>query len=167
MSAGVVHRKASLMLTVGFILTAILQLNPNNLLYGIGSLIGVMVTPDWDVDAGMISDAMIRNKLGVWAEKIWDAFLYWYRRSLKHGSPLSHFPVISTYGRIAYAFAILIVVPHVAYYYIFHPAWDLYFVINWYWKEINSQQQIIQGLIASDTIHFFLDLLTTEHKEKK
>jgi len=167
MSAGIVHRKASIMLTGGFILTAILQLNPSNLLYGIGSLIGVVATPDWDVDKGFIGDQMIRDRFGVVVEKIWDAFLYWYRRSLKHGSPLSHVPVVSTYGRIAYTFAILIVVPHAAYYYIFNPAWDLGFVLNWYWKEINAQEQIIHGLIASDTIHFVLDIMTTEHKEKK
>ncbi len=152
------------MLAFGFLLTCVLQLDLSNLLYCLGALLGIISTPDWDVDNGFIGDQMIRDKLGKFAEKIWKALLYWYRRSLKHGSPLSHFPIISTYGRLAYLFIILVVIPHTVFYYLFFPQWNLMFVLNWYWSEITAQQKIIIGLIASDTIHWSLDILTTEHK---
>ncbi len=160
------HRKASIFLTLAFLFTTVAQLNLSNLLFCIGSLIGVIATPDWDVDNGFIGDQMIRDRIGSWAEKLWKMLLYWYRRSLKHGSPISHFPIISTYGRILYLFVILILIPHSVFYIIFHPSWDLTTVLFWYWNIINSQPKIIEGLIASDIIHFTLDILTTEHKQK-
>lgn len=132
-----------------------------------GSLAGIIFTPDLDVDKGFIGDAIIRKKAGWFAEKIWDGLWYWYRRSLKHGSPLSHLPVISTYGRIAYLFLLLILIPHSVFYFTFSPEWDLMYVSNWYWNKITLQEKFIFGLMVSDTIHWTLDVCTTEHKETK
>ena len=166
MSAGIVHRKASIILAIGFLLGGLFTLDSGGVVRAIGSLVGIIATPDWDVDAGMIMDKTIRVNIGKWAEKIWDAFLYWYRRSLKHGSPLSHFPIVSTLGRIIYVFLFIIIIPHAIVYFIFSPAWDLMAVISWYWTKVMSHQNIIIGLMGSDIIHWGLDILTTEHKEK-
>lgn len=134
------------------------------MLYCVGSLIGIIISCDLDVDNGFIGDKIIRERLGYFAEKIWKAFWYLYRRSLKHGSPLSHWFVISTYGRIGYIFLLLIVAPHVGFYYVIQPTWDLVYVLNWYWERVTEQREIIFGLIASDCIHYTLDIFTVEHK---
>lgn len=166
MSAGIVHRKASIILAVVLFLQGAVMWDFGGVVRAVGALLGIISTPDWDVDAGMIMDKTIRVNVGKWAEYIWDGFLYWYRRSLKHGSPLSHFPVISTIGRIAYVFLWVIVIPHGVVKVMFSPAWDFMYVINWYWTEIVSQQNLIVGLMASDFIHWGLDIMTTEHAEK-
>ena len=166
MSAGTVHRKASVILSAGFLLGSIYTMDFSGVVRGIGSLIGIVMTPDWDVDSGMIMDKTIRTKIGKWAELLWDWFLYWYRRSLKHGSPLSHVPILSTYGRIAYTFLFIIAIPHAVFYLIFHPAWDLMTVLLWYWEKITSQHNLIAGLCGSDFLHWGLDIMTTEHSKK-
>lgn len=167
MSAGTVHRKASIILAVALILQGLLMLDFGGVYRAIGSLLGIVATPDWDVDAGMIMDKTIRNKMGWFAEYLWDGFLYWYRKSLKHGSPLSHFPVVGTMGRILYSFLLIIIIPHAVVYIIFSPSWDFMFVISWYWKQIMERENITYGLMASDFIHWGLDIATTEHKETK
>jgi len=167
MSAGHVHQKASVFLSLGFMVTCILTLDVTNVLYSIGSLIGIILTPDLDVDNGFIGNTIIRKRVGYFAEYIWDGVWYLYRRSLKHGSPLSHFPVISTLGRIFYIFFIFIVLPHSLFSFLFSPSWDLQYVLNWYWESIMSNTKIIFGLMCSDIIHWALDVCTTEHSPKK
>jgi uncharacterized metal-binding protein len=167
LSSGIVHRKASLILASGFLLGSVFTFRLDMFLCVFGALLGIMMTPDWDVDAGFLGDKIIRNKIGWLAEKIWDGFLYWYRRSLKHGSPLSHLPIISTFGRIFYIFLFVVIMPHVFAKIVFSAGWDLQYVLYWYWDRIIEQKEIIIGLMGSDLIHWALDVATTEHKEKK
>lgn len=162
MSSGIVHTKASLMLATGFGIGGILSLNPSMLQPVVGALIGVIITPDLDVDNGFIGDAHIR-RFSYWLEKIWDLIWLYYRKSLKHGGPLSHFPVISTFGRIVYLYFVVIVVPHTIIYFAFKPNWDLNWVFEAYWLNILDCWKIIIGMIGSDIIHWALDVLTTEH----
>jgi uncharacterized metal-binding protein len=143
-------------------LGALLRLDVRGTLYAVGSLIGVWITPDLDVDRGYWLDGWVRKNLGGIAAWIWEMFWYPYRRSLKHGSPLSHAPVVSTYGRIEYVYIILIVIPHLSYYFLLSPGWDLQYVLWWYWDMIWDQREIIWGLVASDIIHWALDKLTKE-----
>ena len=184
MSAGYVHKKASIILAAAFAAASILTLDMWSLKYSIGALIGIIITPDLDVDAGFIGDKTIRQLIaGKFNKKklfrsmtrkaiseiilwLWIKFWYWYRRSLKHGSPLSHLPVVSTLGRIGYIYFIIIVIPHVIFKYLLFLDWDIILVLNWYWNNIMSEYQIIIGLMASDLIHWTLDVMTTEHKEK-
>lgn len=165
MSAGHVHTKASLLLTGGFLLSAVITKDINGVYHAVGSLIGVMITPDCDVDNGFSADRYIRKGIGkvagkgvgLFVEKIWDGLWYFYRKSLKHGQELSHFPGLGTTGRIEYLYLMLIVLPHIAYYVLFSPGWSLWHVLNWYHGEIWGQWRIILGLMGADTIHYVLD----------
>ena len=165
MSAGYVHKRASIILAIGFLVGGILSFNPKIFLCSLGALIGIMMTPDWDVDNGFDGDKWIREHLGIVFEKIWDAFLYPYRRSMKHGSPLSHFPIIGTTGRIVYCLFGLIIFPCAI-------AWlggfDLYNTLSkLYWSGLNEYLvMVFIGLASSDIIHWGLDISTTEHKKK-
>ncbi len=146
-----------------------------------------MLTPDLDVDAGNISNQIIREKIGgrpsakqkdkpwfvvrrrvAWSiEKVWDGLWFIYRGSVKHGSPLSHFPVISTLFRLAYLFLILLVIPYATFALLFPGAWDIWGEIRWWVALMVKHYQIIIGLMGSDLIHWTLDTLTTEHAKKK
>ena len=157
MSAGTVHLKASQILTIGFVVGSVLTWDAVPLNYAVGSMVGIYITPDLDVDAGNITDKIIRQKLGKKAEDVWDAFWYMYRRSLKHGGELSHLPVIGTLGRIAYVYLLLIVIPHTVYYYIFQPSWNLIYVLYWYGAAIAGMWKIWLGLMGADAIHWVFD----------
>ena len=185
MSSGCVHQKASLALAGGFLLGS-LAFGPG-IEYATGALVGIMLTPDLDVDAGNISNQIIREKIGgkpsgrqkdkpwfvirrriAWAvEKVWDGLWFIYRGSVKHGSPLSHFPVISTLFRLAYLFLILLVIPYAAFAILFPGAWDIGSEIRWWLEMARQHHQVILGLMGSDFIHWGLDILTTEHAKKK
>lgn len=167
MSAGFVHRKASIFLACGFLLGGIISLDINWLQYIFGALLGIFLTPDIDVDNGFIGDAMIRKYVGKWAESVWKIFWYWYRRSLKHGSPLSHFPIISTLGRLTYLFLWIIIIPEIILKYTVMSGLNIGYEISWYIDKIMIGYRIIIGLMASDLIHWTLDILTTEHKDIK
>ena len=87
MSSGCVHRKSSIILGSGFLLGSFAF--GNGIEYAIGAMIGILLTPDLDVDGGYIGDKIIRNRLGrsgfgYWAGKGWDMLWYFYRKSLKH-----------------------------------------------------------------------------------
>jgi len=165
MSAGCVHQKASVILAGGFLLGS-LVFGPG-IEYAAGALIGIMLTPDLDVDNGYIGNKIIRNKLGHWVEKGWDMLWHFYRRSLKHGSELSHFPVVSTLFRLAYLFFFLIVIPYVVLVIFIPDKLNIRLEFQWWINLILSHYELILGLIGSDLIHWTLDVSTTEHAKHK
>jgi uncharacterized metal-binding protein len=152
------------MLTAGFIAGGFV-FQDASIQYAIGSLIGVMVTPDCDVDAGTIHGKYLRQRIGRAAELFWDALWYFYRRSLKHGSELSHFPIISTLGCIVYLYFFLIALPILLVSLVIplHVRSELAEASNW----IYQHWRIVVGLMGADLIHWGLDILTTEHGTKR
>lgn len=161
MSAGNVHTKASLALTAGFLVGAIVSRESTDLQYAMGALIGVMISPDCDVDSKFIAYHYIRRGLGKWAEKIWDWLWYFYRRSLKHGSELSHFPVVGTLGRITYLFFFCVIIPYLVLRIFIPFQWEPELV--WWMAKFATYWKVIVGLMGADFIHWGLDILTTEH----
>lgn len=165
MSAGCVHQKASVILALGFGLGS-LAFHVNGAEYAIGALVGIMLTPDLDVDNGYIGNAHLR-RIGLWADKGWDVLWYFYRRSLKHGRELSHFPVISTMFRLAYLFLLFLVVPYCVFAVALPGAWNVWSELAW-WLALGAKHyKLILGLMGSDLIHWGLDVLTTEHAKQK
>ena len=163
MSTGKTHRKASLILASGFSLGAIITSNPEMIKCAVGSLVGIIMTPDWDVDKKFIGNKIIKKRLGGFAEKVFDAWLKPYKKSFKHGSFGSHFPVYGTYGRLFYVFYTLIL-----------PFYAIYFLVllsvNYHINLINELawwcrmlfiSMYTAGLASSDLIHYCLDILTT------
>lgn len=97
-----------------------------------GAFCGVILTPDLDVDDGTISEHFVRSVSNI-AQKVWWIYWYPYRRIMKHRSFLSHFPVVSTLIRVVYAF------------------WWVY-ALGW-----SLPPAFINGLVAVDAIHYFMD----------
>lgn len=162
MSAGYVHTRASVILAGAFVTAAVVSHNASDVQYAIGALVGVMVTPDCDVDNGFIAYHYIKRSLGSWAERIWDYIWFFYRRSLKHGSELSHFPIISTLGRITYLFFFAIVLPYLFMGIFVH--FDLRYELLWWVGKICQYWKVVVGLMGADTIHFALDIATSDGK---
>jgi uncharacterized metal-binding protein len=131
-----------------------------------GALIGVVITPDLDVDHGkVVSYKLIRQRLGQAPYYYWSGVWYMYRRSLKHGGELSHFPVIGTLGRLVYLFLFVIVIPYLFLAPVLH--FDIWSELNWWAWEIIEHYKIVLGLMGADFIHWALDVSTTEHKERR
>lgn len=162
MSSGKVHTLSAVALATGFAVGALSDYDMRVMEYAAGALIGILVSPDNDVDKGNVGYGYIRNRLGDWAEYIWDAVWFMYRRSVKHGSELSHFPVISTLGRLAYLFLFAIIIPYLVLD-IFFPI-DLGFELSWWMAKFAFYWRVLVGLAAIDFIHWFLDIATVKGK---
>lgn len=161
MSSGIVHARASVMLAAGFVTYGLVTRDWAAVQYATGALIGTLVSPDNDVDAGNLSYAYMA-KVGKLPERLWSGIWFMYRRSLKHGGELSHFPVISTLGRIAYLYFFLLVIPYLALT-IFIP-YNLNTEFAWWVAKIAVYWKVVVGLMAADTIHYILDLATVNDK---
>lgn len=165
MSAGCVHQKASVILAGGFLLGSLAL--GNGIEYATGALMGIMLTPDLDVDRGYIGNSILKKRVGSWAERGWSLLWYFYRRSIKHGSELSHLPILSTIVRLAYLYLFLVVLPYTVLEMALPGAWSMGSELHWWITLILYRYKLILGLIASDTIHYALDVLTTEHSKQK
>lgn len=164
MSDGFVHYQASLILTAGFGVAIILTQDPRIFECAIGSLVGILVSPDLDLsNGGIVGGKFIRKRVGWVGEKIWKRFWRGYSGSFKHGTWGSHSPIFSTFIRVAYVYYWTIFIPHILIYFSFFPAWSLTFVLSWYAK-IFFSPMFFYGLASSDLIHIVLDKLTKESK---
>lgn len=119
-------------------------------------MLGVILSPDLDVDSGSIGNFVIRKRLGVFAEKIWRGFWRGYSKSFKHRGFASHFPVFSTFVRLSYIYFWVILIPHVIVKLLLDPAWSLPYVLYWY-AIIFLSPMMLYGLCSSDLIHWALD----------
>jgi uncharacterized metal-binding protein len=129
----------------------------------VGSLVGIFVTPDLDLsNAGIVQGALIRKRVGWFGERAWKWFWKGYSESCKHGQFMSHFPIFSTIVRLLYVYFWLIFLPDILILRLFVPNLNLIGDLVW-WGTIIFEPGILLGLIASDTVHFGLDKLTTAH----
>ncbi len=162
MSSGTTHVKASLFLAAGFSVGALIILNPDMVRCAIGSIMGVMITPDWDVDKRYVGNIIVKKRFGNVADKIFDAWLKPYKTSFKHGQFGSHFPVYGTYGRLLYIL-MMGILPFYAVYFIILLSLNYHFNLIYellWWCKILFGSWYTLGLVASDVIHFSLDKLT-------
>jgi uncharacterized metal-binding protein len=125
-----------------------------------GALVGIVVSPDLDVDVGNVSGKILGKVLGnFWGVNLWRRFWKLYSTSFKHGRFASHFPVFSTIVRLWYIYFFVILIPHIVIYFLIRPSWDLMYVLTFY-AMIFAEKYFLAGLIASDVIHYALDVLT-------
>ena len=162
MSKGIVHVQASVILAGAFAIMS----EPE---YAIGALLGTILSPDLDVDKAFIGDKIVRKTFqrkswGKWgiltgtiAHGLWRQCWHFYRKSIKHGSELSHFPVISTLGRIAYLFLFCVIIPSLVLSWF---GFDFLYEVQWYFGILCRFWKVVVGLMGSDFIHYVLDIAT-------
>lgn len=158
MSNGKVHATASIILAGGFLIGGAVLRDPSCFEYAAGSLAGVLLSPDLDVDSRNLSYKFMRRFK---TETLWSALWHYYRGSIKHGSPLSHLPVLGTLGRIAYMFLFCVILPNVALSYV---GWDFWQETSWWAALTMTHWKFWLGLMGSDFIHYILDVATVQDK---
>jgi uncharacterized metal-binding protein len=121
----------------------------------LGCLLGIMLTPDLDQETLSSSEhAFIKYTLGLGF--LWAMLWYPYARLIKHRSPLSHFPILGTAGRLAYLSLWLLI-----------PSY-------WGWHLIKLPPETLRlcyfalgGLVVSDTAHWLLDTKLGDKPRRK
>lgn len=103
MPSGKIH-SALTMATASGVLAPylIVQFDGNPYWYVAGCVVGVLVSPDMDVDRGNVSDQLIR-KVSRPAQWLWRLFWTPYALLVPHRHSLSHFPILGTIVRIGYS----------------------------------------------------------------
>lgn len=166
MSSGITHLKSSLILAAALSSAAMLSQDVRLLECAGGAIVGIICSPDLDVDKGNISNWIVRKKVGRFAEKVWRGFWSNYSNSFKHRGFASHSPIFSTFVRLFYVYYLIVVLPHTLIYFLFSPAWSLMYVLSWF-ANIMFSPMFVYGLVGSDLIHWALDKITTEMKTWK
>lgn len=75
-----------------------------------GALLGVLLTPDLDLETGSISQRVVRHQAGRTLGAAWRLLWFPYGLAIGHRSALSHLPGLGTALRLAY----LVLVPWAA-----------------------------------------------------
>lgn len=169
MATGKIHGTATIGSSVGvlsgFLLSSVYTTEQIFIVF-VGTLLGLIIGPDLDVDEGWRGDYLLR---ALHIEWVYDLFWEAYRHAIKHRSPLSHFPVLGTLIRILYLFIPLQVLvikdqptPHLKLFLHAFPAQlvsIVFWFLAWYfWFYIPYvAPPLITGIIISDTLHWIYD----------
>jgi uncharacterized metal-binding protein len=101
---------------------------------GVGCLLGVILSPDLDIDHRTVSETSLGPIVGEFI------YLYWlfYAKKIAHRDWKSHMPIVSTAIRILYGFWWLALIDT-----------SLFWQLRWVWV----------GLAVSDFFHWVMDML--------
>jgi len=127
---------------------------PGALSFGIGSVMGILLSPDLDMLEGSYSFHVVRSVLGKTGGFAWRLLWLPYAAVVKHRSRLSHWPVLGTTIRIFYLMVLFLVVLAMSNI-IIATAWDN--VIMFITSNLETCLLIFAGLVGSDITHFLLD----------
>lgn len=111
---------------------------------GLGLALGVILSPDLDVNDGYIGLYVLRKLHLPWM--LWRGFWWPYSMLVPHRSPISHWPILGTAIRIVYLGLPIAIIKLV-----FFHAMPLHLIQG----EVTD---ILIGLLWSDTMHFILDM---------
>ena len=162
MSDGKTHTAASLLLATGFSVAAFATNQPQLFECAVGSLVGIFISPDLDVDSGNVSGTIIRKKVGWFGERLWRWFWKDYSTSFKHGRFGSHAPIYGTAGRLFYIFFKMVLPFTLVAKMLFFSHLDFISELTWWGTMVVFRPTLFIGLCGSDFIHFALDVLTKE-----
>jgi uncharacterized metal-binding protein len=120
-----------------------------------GAMLGLVLTPDLDVNAGSISEEELRE-ISSFGENLW--WMYWfpYRQLVPHRSPISHWPIVGTVGRLLY-----ITIPYwiglTVAYFLDPPIFSWLAQAGIWLITLPYFRVAVLGLAGADTLHFFMD----------
>lgn len=124
------------------------------LLVASGCFLGIFLSPDLDVDRGHFGFYFLEILFGKWFSFIWKWYWKPYSLLVPHRNWVSHFPIVSTFFRFLYLFLPFLV--------IFRVITPSYLPISWEKWLI----PVFLGTVAADSLHFFMDILSTSIKRK-
>lgn len=154
MPSGNTHAAMSFLAASGLLVVAYALQQPSYIGYGLagGSLAGILITPDLDVDHSVRAHHTFQKHFGWLPGQIWRLIWWPYARLIPHRHWLSHAPVLSTLLRLAYLGGLI---------------WILLFVmgLGWRWQTVPDWMPwAIAGLMASDIVHWFSDTFFSKMK---
>lgn len=121
-----------------------------------GAALGIVVTPDLDVDQPVHSHSVVLRKFGPLLAFIWRMIWLPYGLAIRHRSWVSHMPLVGTAIRVVYLAGMGGLVWYIlsfSYAPPFHPE-DL----------VPSLPFALSGLAVSDTFHWASDILWSKFK---
>lgn len=127
----------------------------SSLVLSIGALGGLFLTPDLDVDVGSDSDVEVRE-ISPLGENFWWIYWYPYRKLMPHRSPLSHWPVVGTLGRLFYL-SILYWIALITAYFLNSTWFGLLQQVGLGLLGFSYFHIFVVGLASADTLHFLMD----------
>ncbi len=147
MPSGKIHTALTLSVFSGVVAPyAIVQFNMNPWMYGAGVLVGVLISPDMDVDGGNVSDQIIR-KVAKPIQWVWRLLWSPYSLSVPHRHTISHFPILGTLLRLWYIFLIVNILNGIVYLF---KVDSVSFIFLWDWA-------FFFGLAHADLVHWAVD----------
>jgi uncharacterized metal-binding protein len=156
--SGIVHAKSSLILSVPAFALAYGASHgqPGQVASGaacaLGCLLGIVLTPDLDQEGLSSSEyALVKWTMGLGF--VWVMLWYPYARLCKHRSPLSHWPLLGTLGRLLY----LGLWGGIALYFGWKPPLLPPMIFSW----------SVVGLLISDTAHWIMDMKFGDRSSKR
>jgi uncharacterized metal-binding protein len=154
MPKGTVHAKATVALAAAgaFVTYRFGHPLPQILALSGGTLAGLLLTPDLDIDEGCISNDIVRHSAGRRVEQLWALFWRPYGLMLPHRSKLSHLPLLGTALRLVY----IAILPALIWWFTTFSARTGMLphlsVPIWVWWAFG-------GLVLADTLHYLMDEL--------
>lgn len=119
----------------------------------IGCATGLIIDPDLDLDDITRSEWQMIKRLWI-VGMLWVALWYPYAWLIPHRSPLSHWPLLGTAGRVGYLFGWLWLAGAIVG--ISVPVWAI------------MQQPLFVvwfgGLVVADTAHWLMDVISTKYR---
>jgi uncharacterized metal-binding protein len=150
MPSGKIHSALTLATASGVLAPyLIVQFDGNPYWYVAGCVVGILVSPDMDVDKGNISDQIIR-KISRPAQWLWRLFWTPYALLVPHRHFISHFPIFGTVLRVGYIFLIINLLNFLIRFIAYNLDDTVSFVWLWNWS-------FFFGLCHVDAIHFVVD----------
>jgi uncharacterized metal-binding protein len=176
MASGRIHAVTTVALSLGFapIVLSAVKGTPELLILIPGIMLGILITPDLDIDHRIVSHRYMRNMFGRVVGMYWYYLWHSYSICFKHRSALSHLPIISTLIRLTFlAFPPIIVlfrnqqtgtvklIPYLLLSTVMViPIWGLiYLVLVILQANILVLLFLVLGLALADLLHFIIDLL--------
>lgn len=154
MASGKIHNRTSIALSIPMGIVIGQAASPEmGIGAGLGCLLGTVLTPDLDQVSLSKSEWAMIKKFGPLGF-LWAA-LWWPYTLIPHRSPLSHWPIIGTAGRIGYCYLL---------------GWLGWALFDYpslpaipAWGDILLRGLLI-GLLVSDTAHFVFDVVVPRKK---
>jgi uncharacterized metal-binding protein len=149
MPSGKIH-SALTMATISGVIAPYLVVNlgGNEYTYVAGCVVGLMVSPDMDVDGGNISDQYIR-KVSRPAQWLWRLFWTPYALLVPHRHFVSHFPIVGTLLRVGYVFMLINIINFIAWI-----GFQLFDTVSFLWL---WDWSFFFGLCHVDAVHWAVD----------
>ncbi len=118
-----------------------------------GCMAGLLVNPDLDVRHFTHAEQVVRKSVGRLLAGLWYALWWPYSRLVPfHRHPMSHFPIVGTFGRILYISLFLLLIRGLLGLLVTLPPLSIPLSSGWLWWGFG-------GLAAVDALHTLLDLI--------